>query len=61
MNILPSNEIIRICIDPWDVNKVLKQANYAIITEALRFTFPDVCSGYMQLQVDDQSSKLYNV
>ena len=60
MNILP----------PKDVNKVLKRPYYAMVTEeevasrlsdSLRFTSPDVCSGYRQLQVDDQSAKLYDV
>ena len=67
MNIPPSKDDIRICIDPRDLNKALKRPHYPMVTVeevATRlsgttgFTSLDACSGYWQLQVDDESSKL---
>ena len=67
MNIPPSKDDVRICIDPRDLNKGLKRPHYPMVTVeevatrlsgATSFTSLDACSGYWQLQVDDESSKL---
>ena len=67
MNIPPSKDDVRICIDPRDLNKALKRPHYPMFTVeevatrlsgATSFTSLDACSGYWQLQVDDESSKL---
>ena len=66
MNIPPSKDDVRICIDPRDLNKALKRPHYPMVTVeevatrlsgATSFTSLDACSGYWQLQVDDESSK----
>ena len=66
-NIPPSKDDVRICIDPRDLNKALKQPYYLMViveevanrlSGAKSFTSLDACSAYWQLQVDDESSKL---
>ena len=66
-NISQSKDNARICIDPKDLNKALKRPYYSMVTVeevanrlsgAKSFTSLDACSGYWQLQVDDESSKL---
>ena len=63
----PSKDDLRICIDPRDLNKALKRPHYPMVTVeevanrlagAKSFTSLDACSGYWQLPVDDESSKL---
>jgi len=63
----PSKDNVRIRIDPRDLNKALKRPLYPMVTVeevanrlsgAQTFTSLDACSGYWQLQVDDESSKL---
>ena len=63
----PSKDDLRICIDPRDLNKVLKRPHHPMVTVeevanrlagAKSFTSLDACSGYWQLPVDDESSKL---
>ena len=63
----PFKDNVRICIDPRDLNKALKRPHYPVVTieevanrlsGAKIFTSLDACSGYWQLQVDDESSKL---
>ena len=63
----PSKDDVRICIDPRDLNKALKRPHYPMVTVeevanrlagAKSFTSLDACSGYWQLPVDDESSKL---
>jgi len=62
----PSKDDVRICIDPRDL-KGLKRPHYPMLTVkevanrlagAKSFTSLDACSGYWQLPVDDESSKL---
>ena len=63
----PSKDDVRICIDPRDLNKALKRPHYPMVTVeevanrlagAKSFTSLDACSGYWQLPVDEESSKL---
>ena len=67
MNIPPSKDDARNCIDARDLNKALKGPYYPMVTveevanrlsDAKSFTSLDACDGYWQLQVDDESSKL---
>ena len=67
MNIPPSEVDVRICIDPRDLNNALKRPYYPMVTVeevanrlsgAKSFTSLDACSGYWQLQLDDESSEL---
>lgn len=62
-----SKDDVRICIDPRDLNKALKRPHYPMVTVeevanrlsgAKSFTSLDACSGYWQLPVDEESSKL---
>ena len=62
-----SKNDVRICIDPRDLNKALKRPHYPMVTVeevakrlsgAKSFMSLDACSGYWQLPVDDESSKL---
>ena len=62
-----SKDDVRICIEPRDVNKALKRPHYPMVTVeevanrlsgAKSFASLDACSGYWQLPVDDESSKL---
>ena len=62
-----SKDDVRICIDQRDLNKALKRPHYPMVTVeevtnrlsgAKIFTSLDACSGYWQLPVDDESSKL---
>ena len=62
-----SKNDVRICIDPRDLNKALKRRHYPMVTVeevanglsgAKSFMSLDACSGYWQLPVDDESSKL---
>ena len=55
MNIPPSKDDVRICIDPRDLNKALKLPYYPMVTVeevanrlsgAKSFTSLDACSGY---------------
>eukprot|EP00795_Rhopilema_esculentum_P005597 gene5597-10802_t len=57
----------RICIDPRELNRALKRSHYPMVTveqvaERLAgdttFTTLDASSGYWQLPVDEESSKL---
>ena len=66
-NLPPSKNSVRICIDPRDLNKALKRPHYPMVTVeevanrlsgATSFTTLDACSGYWQLPVDEESSKL---
>ena len=66
-NTPPSKGEVRICIDPRDLNKALKRPHYPMVTVeevanrlsgAKSFTSLDACSGYWQLPVDEESSKL---
>ena len=61
------NGSIRICIDPRDLNKAVKRQHFPLLTieevvsripNAKIFSKPDASSGFWQLQLDDQSSKL---
>ncbi|XP_032230541.2 uncharacterized protein K02A2.6-like [Nematostella vectensis] len=63
----PSKDSVRICIDPRDLNKALKRPHYPMVTVeqvanrlsgATMFTTLDACSGYWQVEVDEESSKL---
>ena len=63
----PSKDDLRICIDPRYLTKALKRPHYPTVTVeevanrlagAKSFTSLDACSGYWQLLVDDESSKL---
>ena len=58
---------IRICIDPRDLNKAIKREHYPMKTieevvqnmpDAKVFTKLDATSGYWQLKLDEESSKL---
>ena len=62
-----SKNDVRICIDPRDLNKALKRPHYPMVTVeevanrlsgAKSFMSLDACSGYWQLPVDDESSKV---
>ena len=62
-----SKNDVRICIDPRDLNKALKRPHNPMVTVeevanrlsgAKSFMSLDACSGYWQLPVDDESSKL---
>lgn len=62
-----SKRHIRICIDPWDLNKALKTVHHPVVTIgqvadclsiAEVFTSLDACSGFWQLPMDEESSKL---
>ena len=61
------NGSIRICIDPRDLNKAVKRQHFQLLTieevvlripNAKIFSKLDAASGFWQLQLDDQSSKL---
>ena len=61
------NGSIRICIDPRDLNKAVKRQHFPLLTieevvsripNAKIFSKLDATSGFWQLQLDDQSSKL---
>jgi hypothetical protein len=63
----PSKADIRICIDPRDLNRALKWVHHPMVTVeevanrlsgARVFTSIDACSGFWQLPVDEESSKL---
>ena len=63
----PSKDSARINVDSRDLNKALKRPHYPMVkTEevgnrlsgAQNFTSLDACSGYWQLQLDDESSNL---
>ena len=65
-----SKNDVRICIDPKHLNKALKRPHYPMVTVeevanrlsgAKSFMSLDACSGYWQLPVDDESSKLLAV
>ena len=67
MNITPSKDDVRICIDPRDLNKALKRPYYQMVTvegvanrlSGTKSSTPlNACSGYWQLQVNDERSKL---
>ena len=58
---------LRICLDPRDLNKVIKREHYQLptfdeiasrLTGATRFTKLDASKGYLQIPLDEQSSKL---
>ena len=62
-----SKNDVRICIDPRDLNKALKRPHNPVVTVeevanrlsgAKSFMSLDACSGYWQLTVDDEISKL---
>ena len=62
-----SKNDVRICIDPRHQNKALKKPHYPMVTVeevanrlsgAKSFMSLDACSGYWQLTVDDEISKL---
>ena len=61
-----SKNDVRIFLDPRDLNKALKRPHYPMVTVevanrlsgAKSFMSLDGCSGYWQLPVDDESSKL---
>ena len=61
------NGSIRICIDPRDLNKAVKRQHYPLLTveevvsrmpNAKIFSKMDCTSGFWQLELDDESSKL---
>ena len=64
----PSKNDVRICIDPRTLNKAIKQSYFPIMVTvkgvaslllgAKSFSSIDACSGYWQLSVDSESSKL---
>ena len=63
-------EKIRICLDPADLNKVVKREHYPIptveeivakIPDTTVFTVLDVKSGYLQMKLDYESSLLTTV
>ena len=58
---------LRICLDPRDLNKAIKREHYQLatfdeiasrLTGATRFTKLDANKGYLQIPLDEQSSKL---
>jgi hypothetical protein len=62
-----SKDQVRICIDPRDINTALKRVHYPMVTveevanrltDAEVFTTLDACSGFWQLPMDEESSKL---
>ena len=64
---LPTKDSIRICIDSRDWNRALKRPHYPMVTveqvadrlaEDTTFTTLDASSGYCQLPVDEEISKL---
>ncbi len=63
----PNRKNVRICIDPQDLNKALEREYYPMKTveqitdklpKAKMFTTLDANSGYWQVQLDEESSKL---
>ena len=63
----PTKDSIRICTDPRDLNRALKRPHYPMVTVEQvpdrlvgdsMFTTLDASSGYWQLPVDEESSKL---
>ena len=65
-----SKNDVRICIDPRDLNKAVRRPHYPMVTVeedanrlsgAKSFMSLDACSGYWQLPVNDESSKLLTV
>jgi len=63
----PIKDEISICIDPRDLNTALKRVHHPMITieevanklsDAAMFTTLDGCSGFWQLPMDEDSSKL---
>jgi hypothetical protein len=60
-------EKIRVCIDPRDLNRAIKRGHYPMKTieevvagmpEAKVFSMLDATSGYWQMKLNEQSSKL---
>ena len=58
---------LRICLDPRDLKKAIKREHYQLatfdeiasrLTGATRFTKLDANKGYLQIPLDEQSSKL---
>ena len=67
VNIPPSKDNVRICIDPWDLNKALKRLHYPMFTvqdvatrlsgaKSFTYSMPEVATD--NSTVDDESSKL---
>ena len=62
----PSSKV-RICIDPQHLNKALKRRHYPLpvvedllpeLSKARMFTKADLKDGFLQIQLDEESSKL---
>lgn len=65
VNVLKPNNTLRICLDPTELNKNIKREHYALptpveifskLTKSSIFTTLDATSGFMQLELDEQSS-----
>lgn len=63
----PTKDEVRICIDPRDLNTALKRVHHPMVTieevankltNTVKFSTLDACSGFWQLPVDEASSKL---
>ena len=61
------NGTLRICIDPKDLNKVLKRSHYPLptiedilpdLSRAKVFSTFDVKNGFWHIELDEESSKL---
>jgi hypothetical protein len=67
MVVVETTNKLRICIDPRDLNQAIKREHYPMKTikevvqkmpDAKVFTKLDAPSGYWQLKLDEESSKL---
>ncbi|CAC5365064.1 unnamed protein product [Mytilus coruscus] len=65
VTVVKSNGDVRICIDPKDLNKTIRREHYPMKTEVVAnipnakvFSKKDATSGFWQLKLDEDSSKL---
>lgn len=67
VTVLKPNGDLRVCLDPSDLNKNIMREHYALpttaeifakLSQATVFSTLDATSGFLQLQLDEESSKL---
>ena len=67
VNVLKPDGSLRVCLDPTELNKCIKRENYALptateifasISKSKVFTTLDATSGFLQLELDEESSFL---
>ena len=59
--------VLRVCLDPWDLNRAIKRQHYILptaeelfseLTAARYFVKLDASNGYWQIKIETESSKL---